>query len=112
MNTKEIVKCLGTIEYVAITPWGWIKGSSPLEALRGVLELASDEEKMDKKWEKNVHLWMVLDKEWDRINGWSPANKDGTVGVCLYGFTEEPEWRDQIYVALSEAYEKWATAAV
>jgi len=111
MNTKEkTVKVLGEIEYVAITPWGWGSGPSPLTAIRRATSL-SDEDKIE-GWEKDIHLWMVRKNEWDRIIGEAPANKDGAVGICLYGFIEQPEWRDQIYEALSEAYEKWATAAV
>ena len=118
MNEEKTAKVIAEIEFVAIAPWGWASGSAPATAIRKVRETYVDHHRgVDllrgrEVIERDIFLWIVEKDQWDRIIGEAPANKDGAVGICLYGFIEQPEWRDQIYEALSEAYEKWATAAV
>jgi len=111
---KEQPVVSAKIEFVAVTPWGWGSAESPAIAVSKVQSLltysGTTPKKGSKEWKKaqnRINLWMVREDEWDRLESYAPANKDGNVGILLHGWVN-PEWQLEAYDHMNKAVKEWA----
>jgi hypothetical protein len=102
-----------TIEFLAITGFGWAYADSPAMAIQkaqsNVSYGAKKPRKGTKKWEEaqaKIQLWMVP-STWHGTDNYRPVDEDGNpVGILLHGHYK-PEDKTAQYEVMDSAIKGW-----
>ncbi len=101
-----------TVEFLAITAFGWACADSPAMAIQKAqssISYGAKPRKGSKKWEeaqKRIQLWMVP-STWHGTENFRPVDEDGNpVGILLHGHYK-PEDKTAQYEVMDKAIKGW-----
>ncbi len=110
-TTKQDVSA-PTIEFLAITGFGWAYADSPAMAIQHAqsnLAYGASPRRGSKKWKEaqaKIQLWMVP-STWHEVDNYRPVDEDGNpVGILLHGHYK-PEDKVTQFGVMDKAIKGW-----